>query len=342
MEGPRQRPSQGRRTAPPQVPYYPGTRGGHRDGCVGNGERRGMAELLHKPDDAPHHGNSDDSLNRAARHEVPLVAGTARAQQRTRRKGRGSTQSKRDKWDQSRLQQRFGTTARDVPTFQAPPVSTSDVRELRHLQENLPGVVADVYRAKQEGRRPSDRQQRQGCAELRLYCRRWNSLRIGPDGLLTMSLAAKHRQPAKERVICPAAIRRELIRDTHQQTHTGVQGVLTELQLRWHWPHMGRDIRCRVRQCETSQANKHGRPPGEAGRRMRNAEGPWQAETVALVENMITTPQEDVARQERPLPSLEVRPPPPALTLPRPLPESDTDPEVQNPPPGGRGFVQRH
>jgi len=204
------------------------------------------------------------------------------------------------------------------------------------------GVVADVYRAKQEGRRPSDKQQRQGCAELRLYCRRWNSLRIGPDGLLTMSLAAKHRQPAKERVICPAAIRRELIRDTHQQTHTGVQGVLTELQLRWHWPHMGRDIRCRVRQCETSQANKHGRPPGEAGRRMRNAEGPWQAETVALVENMITTPQEDVARQERPLPSLEVRPPPPALTLPRPLPESDTDPEVQNPPPGGRGFVQRH
>jgi len=75
MEGPRQRPSQGQRTVPPHAPYYPGTRGEHRDGCVGNGERRGMAELLHKHDDAPHHGNSDDSLNRAARHEVPLVAG---------------------------------------------------------------------------------------------------------------------------------------------------------------------------------------------------------------------------------------------------------------------------
>jgi len=71
---------------------------------------------------------------------------------------------------------------------------------------------------------------------------------------------------------------------------------------------------------------------------MRNAEGPWQVETVALVKNMITTPQEDVARQERPLPSLEVRPPPPALTLPPPLPESDTDPEVQKPRAGGASY----
>jgi len=100
-------------------------------------------------------------------------------------------------------------------------------------------------------RRPSDKQRRQGCAELRLYCQRWNSLQIGPDGLLTIFLAANHGQPARERVVCPAAIRRELIRDTHQQAHAGVQRVLTKLQLRWYWPNMERDVRRRVRQCET-------------------------------------------------------------------------------------------
>jgi len=153
-----------------------------------------------------------------------------------------------------------------------------------------------------------------------------------------MSLAANHGQPAKEMVVCPAVIRRELIRDTHQQAHAGVQRVLTKLQLQWYWPNMERDVRRRVRQCETCQANKHGRSPGEAGRRTLYAERPWQAEAVDLVETMLMTPQEDVARQERPLPSLEVCPLPPAPRLPPPLPRSDTDPEVQNPPAGGAPY----
>jgi len=102
------------------------------------------------------------------------------------------------------------------------PALAGNARELRKLQENLPGVVADVYRAKKEGRRPSEKQLRQGCAELRLYCQRWDSLRIGPDGLLTMTLAANNRHPTRERIVCPAVIRRELICDAHEQAHTGV------------------------------------------------------------------------------------------------------------------------
>jgi len=218
--------------------------------------------------------------------------------------------------------------------------------------------------------------------------------------------------------------------------------VLAKLQLRWYWPNMGRDVRRRVRQCEICQVNKHGHPPGEAGRRRLYAGRPWQAEAVNLVEPMILTPMEDseepplypvgdwvwvvnyrrrrrqvarsqpqlvgpyavvevmpnhtckpecsgqvsiqnearlkpycanldaageappllepmrqtttrgrqrhgpeykvvrpraenLARQERPLPSLEVRPPPPAPSLTAPLPEPDADPEVQKPPRGG-------
>jgi len=44
---------------------------------------------------------------------------------------------------------------------------------------------------------------------------------------------------------------------------------------------------------------------------------------------------EDLARDERPLPLTEVRPPSLAPDLMPPLPETKSDPEVQNPPPGG-------
>ena len=138
-----------------------------------------------------------------------------------------------------------------------------NVRELKKLQEELPGVVADIYRAKKEGRRPSEERIRQGCTEFRLYCQRWDSLRIGQDGLLTISLAASGRHPERKRVVCPTAIRRELIWNTHKQAYAGVKRVVSKLRLRWYWPQMERDVRLRVKQCKICQASKHGRFPGE-------------------------------------------------------------------------------
>jgi len=186
-----------------------------------------------------------------------------------------------------------------VQNLRAKPVLAGNVRELRELQENLPEVVADVYRAKKEGRRPSEKQLRQGCAELRLYCQRWDSLWIGPDGLLTMTLAANSRHPARKRVVCPAAIRRELIWDAHKQAHAGVQRVLTKLQPRWYWPSMGRDVRLRVRQCEISQASKHGRLSGEAGGQRLYVGRPWQVVAVDLV-GPITLPPRKTSRNHPP------------------------------------------
>jgi len=83
--------------------------------------------------------------------------------------------------DQGQLQQKADTPPEVVQNFRANPVLAGNVKDLRKLQENLPGVVADVYRAKKVGRRPSEEQLRQGCAELRLCCQRWDSLRIGQD-----------------------------------------------------------------------------------------------------------------------------------------------------------------
>jgi len=86
-------------------------------------------------------------------------------------------------WDQGQLKQKVDESPEVVQNLRANPVLADNVREPKKLQEELPGVVADIYRAKKDGRRPSEERIRQGCAEFRLLCQRWDSLRIGQDGL---------------------------------------------------------------------------------------------------------------------------------------------------------------
>jgi len=148
MESPRQRPSQGWRTTLHHVPRHTGTRSRYWDNCVSNGERRGKAKLPHKHSDITHQGDHDGSLNRTARREVSLVAGTALTQRTTKKKGRGSPQSKPDKQDsleaehdrnQGQLQQRAGMPPEVLHNLHAKSVWTGGIRELRHLQGNSPG-----------------------------------------------------------------------------------------------------------------------------------------------------------------------------------------------------------
>jgi len=96
-----------------------------------------------------------------------------------------------------------------------------------------------------------------------------------------------------KRVICPTAIRRELVWDAHKQAHAGIQRVLTKLRLRWYWPNMERDVRLRIKQCEICQASKHGRLPAEAGWQRLYAGRPWQVVAVDLVGPMPMTPREN-------------------------------------------------
>ena len=151
--------------------------------------------------------------------------------------------------------------------LRAEPVATDGVKGLQHLQENLPGVVADVGRVKREGRRPSAKQQlRQGCTEFRLYCRRWDPLWVGLAGLLTVLVAAMLGLLAGGKIASPTAIHQKLVWDTHQPALAGAPGVPAKSQLWWYRPYLDSEIRRRVRQCETCQAGKHGRPPDTAGR----------------------------------------------------------------------------
>jgi len=112
--------------------------------------------------------------------------------------------------------------------------------------------------------------------------------------------------------------------------------VLTRLQLRWYWPYMEHEIRRRVRQCETCQANKHGRPPDEAEQWRQNVEGPWQVEAVNLVGDVCRAPQGEVVGRKRPLLAREACPPAPRP--PPPLLEPFTGPKVQKPPEGEAPF----
>jgi len=54
-------------------------------------------------------------------------------------------------WNQSQLQQKAGMPPEVLRNLPAKPVWNGGVRKLRHLQENSPEVVADVYQARQEG-----------------------------------------------------------------------------------------------------------------------------------------------------------------------------------------------
>jgi len=83
-EGPRQRPSKGRRIVPPHVQELHETA---CDGCASNREHQAMAKLLREYNDVFSSGDHDVGLTRAVRHEIPLAARTVPIRQATRRLG---------------------------------------------------------------------------------------------------------------------------------------------------------------------------------------------------------------------------------------------------------------
>jgi len=244
-----------------------------------------------------------------------------------------------------------------VQTLRANPVLANNVTELREAQMNLPGVLAVVYQAKRKRRRPNEVQLGQGYVEFRLLCQSWDSLWIENDGLSAITLSASDKHPEKKQVVCPEAMRRELIEITHQQTHTGVQQVINRLQLRWYWPKMGRDVWHRMKRCKGCQANKHGRPLDGTG--WQDARWSGQTGTIDLVKStptllkprrqtimwgrqrrgpkyeVVVPREEGLTRDERSPPPVGVGPSPPAPGLTPSLPDTKTAPEVPTPAEGG-------
>jgi len=126
--------------------------------------------LLHQTEAVPHLGNPNSQLHvSCCPGEVPLVAEIAPLHRALPH--RGSPQSNLGDGDPTPPPQRAYMPPEVTQDLRAEPFSTDGIKELQYLQENLTAVVADVYRVKREGRRPSAKQQlRQECTELRLYC----------------------------------------------------------------------------------------------------------------------------------------------------------------------------
>jgi len=75
-----------------------------------------------------------------------------------------------------------------------------------------------------------------------------------------MTLAAGTNRSERERVVCPSALRRELIWDTHKQAHAGAAWVTRCLQLQWFWPRRRRPTHQKT--CQSRSHHHWSRPTG--------------------------------------------------------------------------------
>jgi len=101
------------------------------------------------------------------------------------------------RWEHGSFQTK--TYSEDVQALCANPTLDQNIKELCRLWKVLPDAVADIFWAKKEGRQSSKKQQQQGGAEFKLLCCRWDSLKVNPNGLLMMMLAADNRHQEKKR-----------------------------------------------------------------------------------------------------------------------------------------------
>jgi len=170
------------------IEHGPGTKHGNADG-LSRRQADGCKQCqnIKRRDGGPPHSDVEEQLERAGAYS----------------------------WEEGLL--RSDSPNKAVNNLHANPTLLRNVRELCQLQATLPGVVADLVRAKKKERRLSEAAQWVKSTEFKYFCDRWDSLRFNSDGLLTITLAAGTNRREQKRVVCPSALRRDLIWDTHKQ-----------------------------------------------------------------------------------------------------------------------------
>jgi len=125
----------------------------------------------------------------------------------------------------------------------------------------------------------------------------------------------RHQKPAAKpqpRLIGPYTVVEVMPNHTYKLEHSGQVSIQNEARLKLYWANL-----------DAAGEN----PPLLEPRRQTTTQGRRRHGPGYKV---VMPRAEDLARQERPLPPTEVRPPPPEPSLMPPLP--DADPEVQKPP----------
>ena len=150
-------------------------------------------------------------------------------------------------------------------------------------------AVARIYASVQTGEPLTAEELQLGGTELkRLYARK-DALRIRPDGVMEIRLIIN--QKVRWCVVCPYAIRKTVIWETHGLAHAGMNRTVARLQLTWYWPGMVADVRRILKTCEVCQVAKPGgnKPPGS--RQRLYAGRPWQKVAIDLVGPLPRTKQ---------------------------------------------------
>ena len=162
-------------------------------------------------------------------------------------------------------------------------------KELVEMQAHTATALGLIYQAVAKGECLTPLQLHTGDRELRKLHSKLGAMRLNPDGVLCVQLQENGRP--REVVLCPTAIRREIVWDAHNQVHSGFMRTLQRIRLSWYWPGMTRDVRSLLARCEVCQAAKHGGAAATAGTGRLHCGRPWQVVAVDLVGPMPTTPR---------------------------------------------------
>ena len=171
----------------------------------------------------------------------------------------------------------------EVARVEQPPSST----ELAKLQKDGSGPVALVYQAIETDQELENETLDIGGRELKQLYQRRHSLRINAEGVLQMRVCPQ--EIARWCTVCPPALRRTMVWQTHNLAHSGAGRTLSRLQLAWYWPGMTTEVRQVIRTCEVCQAAKNGGKQSTGSRQRLFAGRPWQKVAVDLVGPMPET-----------------------------------------------------
>ena len=164
---------------------------------------------------------------------------------------------------------------------------TTEPQELVKLQSEGETPLAVMYRLIRDGGELGAEQKDLGNTELRQLYQRRHALRINPKSILEIRVCPQGR--ARWCTVCPAALRRTIIWQTHEMAHSGSSRTLSRIQLTWYWPGMTAEVRQVVRSCEVCQAAKSGGTHPAGGRQRLFAGRPWQKVAIDLVGPMPET-----------------------------------------------------
>ena len=161
-------------------------------------------------------------------------------------------------------------------------------REIEPLQSRDGSDIAMIRKYVKDNVEPSQESLTMGSEEFRKLAGMLPRMTIS-DGILRVKLSVKDRP--RTVIVCPTELRPVVVKETHTQTHSGVNRTYQKVCLNWYWPGMSADIRRAIRTCEICQVSKHSQASKSSNQQRLYAGRPWQTLSLDLVGLFVRTPR---------------------------------------------------